>query len=201
MKEPLPFCLNPAKGNSRKIDVYDLYKDRITAPILNQFRSNIYKNLDLAGLKSLSSKEAVCKNETQRFQWSKQFICPIDSRMIQTLDDRRKLNSVALTDYPSSFESDWTDQKGMILYYRVRYELKSYNFRVPVIIFISIVLLAIISWRKTFRICSLMCSGLEFLSPSTSRIFQKMPKRLEENHPLLESDDKRPFQMRKLSIN
>ena len=26
LKEPLPFCLNPAKGNSRKEDVYDLYK-------------------------------------------------------------------------------------------------------------------------------------------------------------------------------
>ena len=26
LKEPLPFCLNPAKGNSRKEDVYDIYK-------------------------------------------------------------------------------------------------------------------------------------------------------------------------------
>ena len=26
LKEPLPFCLNPAKGNSRKKDVYDIYK-------------------------------------------------------------------------------------------------------------------------------------------------------------------------------
>ena len=26
LKEPLPFCLNPAKGNSRKEDVYDIHK-------------------------------------------------------------------------------------------------------------------------------------------------------------------------------
>ena len=26
LKTPLPFCLNPAKGNSRKEDVYDIYK-------------------------------------------------------------------------------------------------------------------------------------------------------------------------------
>ena len=26
LKKPLPFCLNPAKGNSRKQDVYDIYK-------------------------------------------------------------------------------------------------------------------------------------------------------------------------------
>ena len=26
LKKPLPFCLNPAKGNSRKQDVYDIFK-------------------------------------------------------------------------------------------------------------------------------------------------------------------------------
>ena len=26
LQTPLPFCLNPAKGNSRKEDVYDIYK-------------------------------------------------------------------------------------------------------------------------------------------------------------------------------
>ena len=87
LKEPLPFCLNPAKGNSRKEDVYDIYKakgfiffhnfyrhvrsqkksfwDKITLPIMNNLRNNVEKNLNLAGLKSVSSKEAICKNEVK----------------------------------------------------------------------------------------------------------------------------------------
>ena len=65
LKEPLPFCLNPAKGNSRKEDVYDIYGTKITLPVINNLRRNVQKNLNLAGLKSFSSKEAICKNETK----------------------------------------------------------------------------------------------------------------------------------------
>lgn len=34
-------------------------------PILNKLRNNVEQNLDLAGLKSFSSKEAICKNKTK----------------------------------------------------------------------------------------------------------------------------------------
>ena len=34
-------------------------------PILNNLRNNVEKNLNLAGLKSFSSKEAICKNKTE----------------------------------------------------------------------------------------------------------------------------------------
>jgi hypothetical protein len=201
LKEPLPFCLNPAKGNSRKEDVYDIYKDKITVPILNNLRNNVGKNLDLAGLKSFSSKEAICKNKTKRFQWASRFICPLGSRMIQNSDDQQKFESVSLTDYPSSFEPDWTDRKGMILYKKVHYELHSYNFSILTFIFISLVILGIISWLKTLRFCSMFFSSLELISPGSSRTFLQTPKRLEENHLLLNSDYQQNFQLRKLSIN
>ena len=53
-------------------------------------------------------------------------------------DNQQKSESVSLTDYPSSFEPDWTDQKGIILYKKVHYELHSYNCSILTFIFISL---------------------------------------------------------------
>ena len=53
-------------------------------------------------------------------------------------DDQQKFELVSLTDYPSSFEPDWTDRKGIILYKKVHYELHSYNFSILTFIIISL---------------------------------------------------------------
>jgi len=78
LQQPLPFCLNPAKGNSRKTDVYKEFP-KIAGEALNNIKKNMGSSIKILGLSTKKEKEAICaaKPERENFQWLERFMCPL----------------------------------------------------------------------------------------------------------------------------
>lgn len=76
LKQPLPFCLNPAKGTSRKSNVYELYPD-ITERARNVIKDGMHGNVALLGTGDYKKQHTdICTGVSERFEWYKPFVCP-----------------------------------------------------------------------------------------------------------------------------
>jgi hypothetical protein len=76
LRQPLPFCLNPAKGTSRKRDVYKDYP-AITKKLIRVMKKPLEENVEYFGFKTVEQKFQICEGTASRFQWTKRFICPL----------------------------------------------------------------------------------------------------------------------------
>ena len=76
LQQPLPFCLNPAKGTSRKEDVYEVFP-KITRNAVNHMGDEMNKNLPLIGFKDYEAQSEICQDTVDRFHWYKRFVCPL----------------------------------------------------------------------------------------------------------------------------
>ena len=76
LEQPLPFCLNPAKGTSRKEDVYQVFPE-ITSNAVLHMSDEMRKNLSILGLKDYVLQSEICQDTAVRFQWYKRFVCPL----------------------------------------------------------------------------------------------------------------------------
>ena len=67
---PIPFCLNKAKGTSRKVDIFEKYKYDTEQWGLT-FKPSISDSMDIFGL-----NHNFCQNQNStRFNWTRRYIC------------------------------------------------------------------------------------------------------------------------------
>jgi len=76
LQQPLPFCLNPAKGTSRKSDIYKIFP-HIARNALNHMKDEMRHNLPLLGFADYEEQVDICLGVADRFKWYKRFVCPL----------------------------------------------------------------------------------------------------------------------------
>jgi len=75
LDKPLPFCLNSAKGTSRKVNIFERFP-RQTNIWSKTFEPSIRNSMNVFGY---NDYKAFCRNKTEsRFEWTRRYICPLD---------------------------------------------------------------------------------------------------------------------------
>jgi len=77
LQQPLPYCLNPAKGTSRKSSVYETFPN-ISKVALKGTKKEMSCNLPLLGFSNFAEQRDFCRrNTSERFDWYRPFVCPV----------------------------------------------------------------------------------------------------------------------------